>query len=74
MTLHGEAGSFDQSAIKKGIAEMKRVLLAFDLDAIYNMDETGLFYRLLPRKLYVFKDDKSTVRGTKEMKAKDRIM
>lgn len=36
------------------------------------MDETGLFHRLLPRKSYVFAENRIRV-GIKGMKAKDRI-
>ena len=43
VTRHGEADRVDQSAFKKGIVVMKSVLLAFDLDAIYNIDRSGLF-------------------------------
>lgn len=38
---------------------------------MYNMDDTGLFCRLLPKKTYVFRKDKRAVRGTKSMTAKD---
>lgn len=73
VTLHDTDGILNQSAMTRRIYEMKSVLIAFDLEAIHNIDASGLFYRLLPRKSYGFKDEKSTVRGAKKMKAKDRI-
>jgi hypothetical protein len=71
--LHGEAGAVDHEKIKEGITKMKNIIADFDEENVYNMDETGLFYRLLPRKSYVFKGTESRMRGKKGMKAKDRL-
>ena len=44
------------------------------MECIYNVDETGLFYCLLPRKTYITAmEERSSVRGTKGMASKDRI-
>ncbi len=37
------------------------------------MDETGLFFKLLPNRSYVKEDKVKSARGTKLMKAKDRV-
>ena len=42
---HGEAASADNAAIVKTIPELKEILKSYDLKDIFNMDETGLFYR-----------------------------
>ncbi|CAG8626907.1 984_t:CDS:2, partial [Paraglomus occultum] len=42
---HGEAASADTVAILKTIPELKEILKSYDLKDIFNMDETGLFYR-----------------------------
>lgn len=73
VTLHGQAGSVDHKKIEQGMKQLRKDLQPYSLDRIYNMDETGLFYRLLPRKSYVFRENRHTVRGIKGMKAKDRI-
>lgn len=73
IALHGQAGSVDHAAIKEGMKQLRRNLQSYELDCIYNMDETGLFYKLLPKRSYVFREDTRNVRGTKAMKAKDRI-
>ena len=44
-TYHGEAASENQAIILQGRADLQDVLSAYDLADIYNMDETGLFYR-----------------------------
>ena len=44
--LHGEAGSSNQNAIIEILPLLREKLSRFPLDRIYNMDETGLFYRL----------------------------
>ncbi|EFX67751.1 hypothetical protein DAPPUDRAFT_63746, partial [Daphnia pulex] len=42
---------------------------------IFNMDETGLFFRALPTRTYVCREEgqRKTVRGTKALRAKDRL-
>ena len=44
----------------------------YDLDNIFNVDETGLFYRLLSRRSYLASEEnRKTVRGVTGMKARD---
>ena len=41
---------------------------------IFNVDETGMFWRLMPRRSYLStSEDLKTVRGTKGMHLKDRV-
>ena len=41
---------------------------------IYNMDETGLYYRCLPNRSHIFTDEtRNWVRGSKSMKDKNRL-
>ncbi|XP_074362824.1 CENP-B homolog protein 2-like [Apium graveolens] len=42
----GESGTVDMQAVEDVIPSLKNVLDQYDWKAIYNMDETGLFYRL----------------------------
>lgn len=44
----GEAASADLNAVNDGRKKFAEMLLEWDLDLVYNMDETGLFYRLEP--------------------------
>ena len=37
------------------------------------MDETGLFFKLLPNRAYVKNEETKVAHGTKLMKAKDRV-
>jgi hypothetical protein len=39
------------------------------------MDETGLLYRAMPTRSYVSRDEgpRKTIRGTKALRAKDRL-
>ena len=46
--MHGEAGSVDHLLITKEKEELRQSITEYDPDNVYNMDETGLFYRLLP--------------------------
>ena len=61
------------TAIADDIAKLKEEISQCNPESIYNMDETGLNYRLLPRKMYAHRTEKN-VRGTKSMKSKDRVM
>ena len=45
---HGEADSADPIVVSQGRLQLQEDLAAYDPNDIYNMDETGLFYRLLP--------------------------
>jgi hypothetical protein len=54
------------------LEELYMIITQYDLESVYNMDETGLFFRLFPRySLLMPNEDISTTKGKK--KAKDRI-
>jgi len=55
------------------MAETRADLSAYEPDQIYNMDETGLFFRCLPNRAYVTSGRRRRARETKAMKAKDRV-
>ena len=50
--------------------------MGYKLENIFNMDETGLFFRTIPNRTYLMPsetDKRQAGRGLKSMKAKDRI-
>ncbi len=63
--LHGESGSADTAAIETSMPRIRGRLSKYSLKDIYNMDETGLFYRMAPdrtiaqRQIEGSKKDKS---------------
>eukprot|EP00171_Calliarthron_tuberculosum_P001839 IDg1839t1 len=60
--------------LQKYIAKLRQSLADFRISNIYNVDETGLFFKLLPKRTYVLHhENKKTLRGVKAMKAKDQI-
>lgn len=71
-TLHGEAASVDVDKATPEIDRICTLIAEYDLDHVYNMDETGLFYKCLPNRSYVKKEDYKHARGYKLMKAKNR--
>ena len=74
VALYGEAGSVDVSGIDADIVALREKLGDYEPSNIYNVDETGLFFKFLPRRTYICTHEhKKSVRGTKAMKAKDRI-
>lgn len=72
--LFGEGGEVDRNdpEIIEALQELGSVIDQYDPSCVYNMDETGLFYRLIPRYTVLLPgEDVSTVRGKK--RAKDRV-
>ena len=62
----------DLTAVADGIARLHEEISNYNPKNIYNMDETGLNFCLLPRQTYVHRSE-NNVRGTKSMKSKDRV-
>lgn len=73
IALHGEAGSVDIKSVQPAITKLRDKIKEYDPDHVYNMDETGLFFKVLPNRSYVKKSEIKSARGTKLMKAKDRV-
>jgi hypothetical protein len=49
-TISGESGAVDKIQVDKGRETLKKLLIDYNKDDIYNFDETALFYRMLPNK------------------------
>ena len=43
--LHGEAGSVDVGSIAEGMKAIRLACLVYDMENIFNVDETGIFSR-----------------------------
>ena len=72
--LHGEAGDVDVSGFVPAMNDLRSSLSVYDPENIFNMDETGLFYRAMPARTYLAaNENRQTVRGTKALKAKYRV-
>lgn len=66
INLHGEAGSCDQEKIDESRDQLTLALKDFPPDCIYNMDETGLFYKLQPTKTICQAHTKAGIKQPKE--------
>ena len=72
--LHGEGRSVNFAEISHDRAKLPEVLDDYELCNIYNVEETDLFFKLLPRLKYVTThESRSSVRGTKTMKKNDIV-
>ncbi len=73
--LHGEAaGEIDHQQIKERMDEIRQDLEKYDPENIYNWDETGLYFKLIPHSTYTApNEERRQVRGTKSQKEKDRV-
>ena len=55
--LHGEAGGVDVNAVEPDIAILRENINKYDHNNVYNMDKTGLFFKVLPNRSYVKEKD-----------------
>ena len=75
--LHGEAAQVDLKIAEEQMEELRSQIVAkgYKHSNIFNMDETGLFYKAIPSRTYEINnlDKRQAGRGVKAMKAKDRL-
>ena len=81
--LHGEAATkVDLVQEERDMEKIRAKLEDVDPRLIYNVDETGLFYRCLPKRSYIFKEEgamkdargsKVHVSGTKSLFIYDNL-
>ncbi|CAF0998479.1 unnamed protein product, partial [Brachionus calyciflorus] len=55
-TIHSESGSVDSQVIVNWNTKLKELLFNIDPKDVYNGDELGLFWRLMPNKTFTVKD------------------
>ena len=69
---HGEAASADKDAAEKFVGELKKFVESeeFTPDQVFNCDETGLFWKKIPKRTYITEEEKA-LPGHKPMK--DRL-
>lgn len=74
VSLHGEVGSIDDGAIATGMEEVRKSCKKNGSECIFNANETGVFFRVLPKRSYlVAGENRKTARGVKDMTAKNRM-
>ncbi len=72
--LCGQAGSAAVHESKDRMSKIPETLRSYELHEIYNVDETALYYKLLPKQTYVTEfEGTKNIGGTQKMKAKDRF-
>ena len=62
--LHGEAGAVNVEALNPEIQKLWDLIKEYNIDNVYSMDETGLFYKVLPNHSYVKVENACATRGT----------
>ncbi|CAB1101311.1 unnamed protein product [Ectocarpus sp. CCAP 1310/34] len=73
INLHGEAGDVDQEKVQEKIAQIREQLKEFDVEFIFKMDETGLFYPCFPRGTYVTRQEDAAGVNKKNAAGGDRL-
>ena len=74
--LHGEAGDVDIVTADQEMQKLRTELQEYQPTNVFNMDEAGLFFRAIPNRSYLMPDEgdaRQVARGTKAMKAKERL-
>ena len=76
--LVGEAADVDPNdpAVVEQMAGIRELLKDVKMENVYNMDETGLYHRALPNRMYITPGEnlnRRKLRGKKALKAKDRV-
>lgn len=72
--LHGEAGSIDDEAVAEAMKEVREICQNYAPDNIFNVDEIGLSYKLLPwRTFLAHGEHRKRVRAVNYVRAKDHI-
>ena len=72
--LHGEGAEVDRESpsLLEALDKLYAIISNYDPENVYNMDETGLFFRLLPRYTLLLPcEDINSTRGKK--KAKEQV-
>ena len=60
-TVQGEAGAVDSQSLLEWQQQVLRPLLRqFSADDVFNLDETGLLWQLLPNKTMAFRGERCT--------------
>ncbi len=63
-----------QGKMASEIAELRRKLKDYKPENIFNCDQTGLYYKMLPKRLYLMPEETvKLARGTKTMNLNDRL-
>lgn len=73
VALWGTGGSADAAGAADRVAEIREEPWEYDPERIYNVDDTGLFFRCIPHRAYVLAGQRRRARGTKAMNAKDLV-
>ena len=65
-TAHGESGSVDQASLDDKRRELQSLIETYSAEDVFNFDETGLFFRMLPSQTLAT----GKMHGTKKDKAR----
>ena len=72
--LHGKGGSVLPSSHVERMEQIRDIAKHYHVSNIYNMDESGLFYRMGPQRIYLSGfEQRDAVRGTEFGKHKKRV-
>ena len=66
LKVYGEANSVPQEKTEHWFNELPKLIKDYEPRNIFNIDELGLFYKLLPKKTYIVK--RQTFKGGKKVK------
>lgn len=71
-SLSGESASVSMTDVNIAIVKMREICKSYDGKNIFNCDETGLYFRMMPDKTLALKDEDH--KGTKKNKSRITVM
>ena len=70
--ITGESESVPLEHVESGRKKLQELIALFDIENVYNADETGLFFRLGPNRTLATKNNR--VKGTKKDKEQVTVL
>ena len=72
--LFGAAGDVCRAHYDKDMNKLRKLVQLYDLQNVYNVDETGLLYCVIPSRTYLLTtENRNNMRGTRLMRSKSRV-
>ena len=69
LRLYGQAGSVDINGVRQEMIQFGKKIVKYEPEFIYNEDESGFVYQLLPNITYLSPSEgRKEIRGVKAMK------
>lgn len=70
--LHGEGAEVSEEVVEQWMEKIPELCVGYEPKNIFNVDETGMFFRAVPTKSFITKDERAA--GTKVLKERFTVL